>query len=168
MSYTARVTAECALFHFQLCPFNRRRFQQTTSKQRVHHSEAHRGQSGHAVPVHETHKWHLGAGGAEGAGGEPQLHGGCHATSIWSRPAGFFLWSLDFRVRPRCPCCAMLLSLSLSELRSLPPLRWHATLKPDCQSHLSAANFRSWPLLRRCCCWGFLFFWHATCFLTRH
>lgn len=51
----------------------RRCIQQAAGQQRLHHRQADSGGSGHALPVHETHQRHLGAGRAAGASRKPQL-----------------------------------------------------------------------------------------------
>lgn len=114
----AHVTVECSQFNFRLWPFNRCSFQQTTSEQRLHHSKAYCGRSGHAVPVHEAHQRHLGAGWAKGADGEPKLHGEYHELCYcWA-----VQWRLEFGIWPYCLGCAMLLSLSALLLGPSSPL----------------------------------------------
>lgn len=137
----AHVTVKCSQFNFRLWPFNRCSFQQTTSEQRLHHSKAYCGRSGHAVPVHEAHQRHLGAGWAKGADGEPKLHGETMSCVIVEQFSEDLNSGFD-RTAWVARCCSLCLRCC-----SVPPLRWHAALKPGCQRLLSAANFRSPPLL---------------------
>lgn len=84
------LTLLCWLFVPLWC---RRSFKQTAGEQRLHHSQAHSGGPGHAVPVNEAHQRDLGAGWAEGADRKPKLHGEYRMSSLL-RPLGFWLKGL--------------------------------------------------------------------------